>query len=415
MVMRDSNDINELCKTKGNKNNMDNMDESYDDTCSDNYVSSSDSNSETSTECSSRSCSPKRNYNTLTRIRTRTDTSSDENIDIYEQIPQKFEYMELKETSFLSFLASLTPFSDHNQSPRNIYQCQMSKQTMGLQSLNMLYTFTNKIYRIITPQLPLVVTRDYELYGVDNYPTGTNAVVAILSYTGYDMEDALIINRASADRGMFRTHIYKTEIINLTDISGTRTCVFGKREAQKPVLNRDGLLPIQQKISKGDVLYSYINKSNELTVYEYFKQSGDYFVDFISTSEHQKNNVAVIRLRSTRPPQVGDKFASRHGQKGVVSRLFNQEDMPFSESGIVPDIIFNPHGIPSRMTVGMLIESMCGKASSIYGKRIDATPFRKYKKQKGYDYYGTELLYSGIYGVPLQAHIFLGVIYYQRL
>ncbi|KJP90237.1 hypothetical protein AK88_00085 [Plasmodium fragile] len=453
-----------------------------------------------------------------------TDSDENANLDIYEQMPQKFEYMELKETSFLSFLGSLTPFSDHNQSPRNIYQCQMLKQTMGIQSLNMMYTFSNKIYRMITPQLPLVVTRDYELYGVDNFPSGTNAVVAILAYTGYDMEDALIINKSSAERGIFRTHIYKTEIIDLEKNHGRGDFVLGNNvrymnsnsgnnaansnsarqsninfqyEHMGKMLNKDGLPRVQQKIVESNPLYSYINKGNGLTVYEKFKAHGEYYVDCVTNYKSARNQIAMIRLRTTRPPLVGDKFASRHGQKGVVSRLFPHEDMPFSESGIVPDVIFNPHGIPSRMTIGMLIESICGKAACIYGKRIDATPFRKYTQQrsfnnewidncgvkgfleknkqgknkseegssthapaqnvvghdhneekkndipnggetqksaknnitydekidyfaklllnKGYDYYGTELLYSGIYGVPLQAHIFFGVIYYQRL
>lgn len=462
-----------------------------------------------------------------------TDSDENANLDIYEQMPQKFEYMELKETSFLSFLGSLTPFSDHNQSPRNIYQCQMLKQTMGIQSLNMMYTFTNKIYRMITPQFPLVVTRDYELYGVDNFPSGTNAVVAILAYTGYDMEDALIINKSSAERGIFRTHIYKTEIIDLEKNHGRGEFTLGNNvrytnssvgsnangangangtngtngnnsgksnlkfqyEHMGKMLNKDGLPRVQQKIVELNPLYSYINKANELTVYEKFKGHGEYYVDCVTNYKSTRNQIAIVRLRTTRPPLVGDKFASRHGQKGVVSRLFPHEDMPFSESGIVPDVIFNPHGIPSRMTIGMLIESICGKAACIYGKRIDATPFRKYTQQrsfdnewidncgvkgflegknrgnnggkkegeksssahdvnrshkrkkksdppkgetqknakanitydekidyfaklllnKGYDYYGTELLYSGIYGVPLQAHIFFGVIYYQRL
>ncbi|EUD67193.1 DNA-directed RNA polymerase I subunit RPA2 [Plasmodium inui San Antonio 1] len=457
-----------------------------------------------------------------------TDSDENANLDIYEQMPQKFEYMELKETSFLSFLGSLTPFSDHNQSPRNIYQCQMLKQTMGIQSLNIMYTFTNKIYRMITPQFPLVVTRDYELYGVDNFPSGTNAVVAILAYTGYDMEDALIINKSSAERGIFRTHIYKTEIIDLEKNHGRGEFILGNNvrytnsnagtsangtnsnntaksnlkfhyEHMGKMLNKDGLPRVQQKIVELNPLYSYINKANELTVYEKFKGHGEYYVDCVTNYKSTRNQIAIVRLRTTRPPLVGDKFASRHGQKGVVSRLFPHEDMPFSESGIVPDVIFNPHGIPSRMTIGMLIESICGKAACIYGKRIDATPFRKYTQQrsfnnewidncgvkgflerekpgknkeqnkgekgssanapaqevdhshkekkkndlpkeesqnsaktnitydekidyfaklllnKGYDYYGTELLYSGIYGVPLQAHIFFGVIYYQRL
>lgn len=434
-----------------------------------------------------------------------------EEIDLYEQIPEKYEYMELKETSFLSLVAALTPFSDHNQSPRNIYQCQMLKQTMGLQCLNTLYAFTEKIYRIITPQYPLVVTRDYELYGMDNYPTGTNAVVAILSYTGFDMEDALILNKSSVDRGIFQCSVYKTERINLIKDFENPNIVFGNNEryelgnimensetdktnsmntnrGAKTSIEMDGFPSIQQTVDADSFLFSYIDTKTALTSYEKYGKSGTYFIDTIGVATDENNHqFSTIKLRSHRKPRIGDKFASRHGQKGVVSILFPHEDMPFSESGIVPDIIFNPHGIPSRMTIGMLIESICGKAASMYAKRIDATPFRKYLKQKsvnnewvdngglrgylaaneqrqkedskknsdrqqenrsnnqfsnqhnknmksskpifddkidyfaklllnkGYDYYGTECLYSGVYGVPMQAHIFMGVIYYQRL
>lgn len=185
---------------------------------------------------------------------------------------------------------------------------------MGIQSLNNVYTFTNKIYRMITPQFPLVVTRDYEFYGVDNFPSGTNAVVAILAYTGYDMEDALIINKASADRGIFRTHIYKTEFIDLQKVGESSNFVFGNNirylnnnknnnknlayENKGKFLNKDGLPCVQQKITEGSPLYSYINKGNELTTYESFRNHGEYFVDFVSIGKNNSNQVAVVKLRS---------------------------------------------------------------------------------------------------------------------
>ncbi|PFH35445.1 DNA-directed RNA polymerase I RPA2 [Besnoitia besnoiti] len=407
--------------------------------------------------------------------------------------PVQYEYVELKSSAFLSIAASLTPYSHHNQSPRNIYQCQMLKQTMGTPFHSVPYRHDNKAYRLITPQRPLVRTEDYRRFDFDDYPSGVNAVVAVMCYTGFDMEDAMILNKASMERGAFHGCVYKTKVIDAAPASArmgtaaqytfSNVNAFGRKHVMG--LDGDGFPPIAARLEKGET-YCRVQTSSSSSsflsnnggaIQHGYKDGETAYVDgvtFISPPESSQERLAAaglkgcrasLRLRCVRKPVIGDKFASRHGQKGILSMLWPHEDMPFTESGLVPDILFNPHGFPSRMTIGMLIESMAGKAAAVHGAYQDATPFREFPPQTaqgtnkwldqggyhgwvkrgeryrtpeeerqaqqepetpvdyfgkallraGYQYYGTEELYSGVYGVPLTAHIFTGLIYYQRL
>ncbi|EPR58357.1 DNA-directed RNA polymerase I RPA2, partial [Toxoplasma gondii GT1] len=404
--------------------------------------------------------------------------------------PVKYEYVELKSSAFLSIAASLTPYSHHNQSPRNIYQCQMLKQTMGTPFHSIPFRHDNKAYRLITPQRPLVRTEDYRRFDFDDYPSGVNAVVAVMCYTGFDMEDAMILNKGSMERGAFHGCVYKSKVIDAAPASARAGAAsqytfgnvneFGRKHIA--TLDGDGFPAIGAKIEKGNT-YCRVQTSSSSSsfasngIQHAYKDGETAYVDgvtFISPPDaaHErlaksglKGCRASLRLRCVRKPVIGDKFASRHGQKGILSMLWPHEDMPFTESGLVPDILFNPHGFPSRMTIGMLIESMAGKAAAVHGAYQDATPFREFPPQSadgknkwvdqggyhgwvkrgeryrtpeeerqaqdepetpvdyfgkalmraGYQYYGTEELYSGVYGVPLTAHIFTGLIYYQRL
>ncbi|GCC30726.1 DNA-directed RNA polymerase I subunit RPA2 [Chiloscyllium punctatum] len=351
-------------------------------------------------------------------------------------LPGVTSHQELFPHAMLSVVANFIPYSDHNQSPRNMYQCQMGKQTMGFP----LYTYPdrsdNKLYRLQTPQSPLVRPHMYDFFNMDNYPIGTNAIVAVISYTGYDMEDAMIVNKASWERGFAHGSVYKTEMIDLEQKvkQNDGIFVFGvkpgdKRAAQK--LDDDGLPFIGAVLEYGDPFYSYVNLNTGDSSVVYYKSKENCIVDNIKVCSNDNGTAlfkrVCITMRVPRNPTIGDKFASRHGQKGILSRLWPAEDMPFTESGMTPDILFNPHGFPSRMTIGMLIESMAGKSAAMHGLCHDATPFMfseessaleyfgKMLQAAGYNYYGTERIYSGISGMELEADIFIGVVYYQRL
>nr|WCZ58694.1 DNA-directed RNA polymerase I subunit RPA2 [Seculamonas ecuadoriensis] len=377
-------------------------------------------------------------------------------------------HLELSPMNILSVVASLTPFSDFNQSPRNMYQCQMAKQSMATPHLNVPHRIDNKTFRLMHPQTPLCRNDNYDAYEVDNYPIGANAVVAVISYTGYDMEDAMIINKSAYERGFGHGVVYLTEIVELEETRGKSTSVlrFSNRkedsrtyvkkskkkrttlesgeeveteEEEDPRVNAyldiDGLPRVGTLITKGDPFYCLLDESTGQHRVVYYKKSEPariQDVKLIGRADDGRDTNAVpiratIKLRVDRNPVIGDKFASRHGQKGTLSFLWPQESMPFSESGMTPDIIINPHAFPSRMTIGMLIESSASKAGALHGVYQNSTPFRFSEDQRaidyfgeqllkaGYNYHGNETLYSGTLGVEMQADIYFGVVYYQRL
>ncbi|CAI5516392.1 unnamed protein product [Closterium sp. Naga37s-1] len=301
---------------------------------------------------------------------------------------------EVRPTDILSVMANLTPWSDYNQSPRNMYQCQMGKQTMGMPLHSFPFRNDNKLYRLQTPQTPIARTAAYDDYAMDQYPTGANAVVAVLAYTGYDMEDAMIINKSSMERGFGHGYIYKNEVIEATQGSASRVAKFtpsglpvqmlgraaSHRRGHKWTIDTDGLPRPGEHITSGDVYACKVNtvtgKADEIKL----KGSEDAVVDgvtLIGTGAKTALTKASVRMRFGRLPQIGDKFSSRHGQKGVLSQLWPDVDMPFaSSSGMRPDIIINPHAFPSRMTIGMLVESVAAKGGALHGNFVDASPFR---------------------------------------
>ncbi|RXW25414.1 hypothetical protein EST38_g453 [Candolleomyces aberdarensis] len=384
--------------------------------------------------------------------------SRDDQVGSFEQVymdiactPEEIEenvstHVEHDPTNFMSILANMTPFSDFNQSPRNIYQCQMGKQTMGTPSTAIQHRTDNKLYRLQTGQTPIVRPGLHNKYAMDSFPNGTNAVVAVISYTGYDMEDAMILNKSAHERGFAYGTIYKSQIIDLKDVRGaskssTPTLHFGigsdirlngeNAHHCKEFVDRDGLPFTGARISPGDPIAAYIDDTTGRTKFIKYKGDEVGYVDQVrllgtdaGDAELQKIHITI---RIPRPPVIGDKFSSRHGQKGVCSQKWPAVDMPFSESGIQPDVIINPHAFPSRMTIGMLVESMAGKAGAMHGLAQEAAPFRfteedtaidyfgKQLLAAGYNYYGNEPMYSGITGQEFAADIYFGVVYYQRL
>ncbi|KAK3337240.1 hypothetical protein B0T19DRAFT_379411 [Cercophora scortea] len=361
-------------------------------------------------------------------------------------------HVEFDPTNILSILANMTPFSDFNQSPRNMYQCQMGKQTMGTPATALRHRTDNKMYRLQTGQTPVVRAPLHNTYGFDNFPNGTNAIVAVISYTGYDMDDAMIINKSAHERGFGHGTIYKVKKISLKDDSRTRSAkTIGKmfgfapnspiRANTREFLDADGLPYVGRLVREGDLLCAWhtvsadykgelINRDG-ITHWERYKDSEDAFVEEVRVIGSETGNEPLqtisIKLRIPRAPVIGDKFSSRHGQKGVCSQKWPAIDMPFSESGMQPDVIINPHAFPSRMTIGMFVESLAGKAGALHGLAQDSTPFKFDEEntagdffghqlmKAGYNYHGNEPMYSGITGEEFAADIYIGVVYYQRL
>jgi DNA-directed RNA polymerase I subunit RPA2 len=376
-------------------------------------------------------------------------------------------HQELDPNNMLSLIASLTPFSDYNQSPRNMYQCQMGKQTMGTPCHSLPHRNDNKLYKLQTPQAAIAQTSRHGEYKMDEYPNGTNAVVAVLSYTGFDMEDAMILNKSSYERGFGHASVYKTMKVDIkdeaeragSDTKGDKPRMkFSNKKVRSrmnnsstddtggigttdevlyPNLGEDGLPEVGTWVDEGDPIYCVVDeltgrdrpgkhKEKEKACIQAVRLLGQ---PGAKKDKVNRDDIVSITLRIPRNPVIGDKFSSRHGQKGVLSILWPQRDMPFSESGISPDIIINPHAFPSRMTIGMLIESMAGKSGALHGMFQDATPFSFHEsgdkiavdyfgeqlQSAGYSYYGSEPLYSGVSGCLMKADLYIGVVYYQRL
>ncbi|XP_053694116.1 DNA-directed RNA polymerase I subunit RPA2 [Sabethes cyaneus] len=345
-----------------------------------------------------------------------------------EAYPGVTTHMELSKTSFLSNLAKLIPMPDCNQSPRNMYQCQMGKQTMGTPCHNWQLQCIAKFYRLQTPATPLFRPVHHDNIDLDNYAMGTNAVVAVISYTGYDMEDAMIINKSAFERGFAHGTVYKNELIELKGDS-----FFARdphNEHLKSQLDNDGLPYRSALLTYKNPLYCYFDTDDHTYHVVKFDGHEEAIVDNIKlcgSISGSASKRAVITYRIVRNPNVGDKFASRAGQKGICSQKWPAIDLPFTESGMIPDIIFNPHGFPSRMTIAMMIETMAGKTAASHGLVHDATPFRfnenntaidyfgRLLEASGYNYFGTERMYSGVDGREMKADIFFGIVHYQRL
>ncbi|MEM2320919.1 MAG: DNA-directed RNA polymerase subunit B [Candidatus Bathyarchaeia archaeon] len=365
-----------------------------------------------------------------------------------EDITPKHTHLEITPYAILGICASLIPYAEHNQSPRNSYESAMAKQALGVYISNFPLRVDSRAHILHYPQKPLVKTKPMEIIGYDLRPSGQNCIVAILSYEGYNMEDAIIINKASIERGLFRSTFYRLYEAECRQyLGGLRDKLAvpepGTRgyrgEQYYRLLEPDGIVGLEAEVSSGDVLIGRISPPRFLEEYKEFevrgptmrdssiemRPSGRGIVDAVFITENNEENKLVkVRVRDERVPEIGDKFASRHGQKGVIGIIVPQEDMPFSADGIIPDMIINPHAIPSRMTIGQFLESMAGKISALKGEFIDGTPFVGSKRGEvlkrmltslGLSYTGREVLYNGVTGEKYVADIFIGIVYYQKL
>jgi len=360
---------------------------------------------------------------------------------------QTWTHCEIHPSMILGICASIIPFPDHNQSPRNTYQSAMGKQAMGVFLTNFnerTDTMANILYY---PQKPLATTRSMEYLKFRELPAGQNAIVAIACYSGYNQEDSVIMNQSSIDRGLFRSLFYRSYTDSEKRVGAdwveqfekpTKATTLKMKHGTYDKLDDDGIVAPGIRVSGEDVI---IGKTAPLEpdaeemgqrtrthvkrdVSTPLRSTENGIVDQVvfSTSGDGLNFVKV-RTRTTKVPQIGDKFASRHGQKGTIGITYRQEDMPFTADGLVPDLIINPHAIPSRMTIAHLIECLLSKVAALHAQEGDATPFTdttvddvsKLLTEAGYQQRGFEVMYNGHTGRKLVAQVFLGPTYYQRL
>ncbi len=378
------------------------------------------------------------------------DADEEENayiaLSLQEMTPDH-NYLEIATYTILGICASTIPYAEHNQSPRNSYQAAMAKQALGVYATNFQQRADSRSHVLHYPQVPIVETAVMETMGYKLRPSGQNCLVAVLSFEGYNMEDALIFNKASIERGLGRSTFFRIYEAECRQYLGGLKDKFvlpepGTRgfrgEQYYRLLEPDGIIGLESAVSGGDVLIGRISPPRFLEEYKEFEVKGpsmrDTSVDMrpsetgivdaiFVTASGEGSKLVKVRVRDQRVPELGDKFASRHGQKGVIGLIVPQEDLPFTEEGIVPDIIINPHAIPSRMTIGQFIESLAGKAASARGKPVDGTPFsnetstdiRKALVKLGFSNTGAEVFYNGVTGEKFTADIYIGVVYYQKL
>lgn len=371
---------------------------------------------------------------------------NDANIAMYEtDINETTTHLEVEPFTILGAVAGLIPYPHHNQSPRNTYQCAMGKQAIGAIAHNQFLRIDTLLYLMVYPHKPLVKTRAIELIKYDKLPAGQNAIVAVMSYSGYDIEDALVLNKASCDRGFGRCQVYRKYATTLRNYPNGTADRIGNPMTENGVvikkhalLDEAGIASVAEKVSSGEV---YLAKqvplnanasglgsdygSEEYRDVPMTYRTPDYgFIDTVMVSTTEQDSTLIkVQIRQTRIPEVGDKFSSRHGQKGVVGIIAEQVDMPFTDTGIVPDVIMNPHGFPSRMTVGKMLELLSGKAGVLQGEMQYGTAFGGSKVEdmsdilvrNGFSYSGKDFVTSGITGESLPAYVFVGPIYYQKL
>ncbi|MBU0536802.1 MAG: DNA-directed RNA polymerase subunit B, partial [Nanoarchaeota archaeon] len=363
------------------------------------------------------------------------------------ELTTEHTHLEISPIAIMGICASLVPFSNHSPGARVSMGAKNQKQALGFYAANFPVRMDMDVNLLHTPQIPVVKTIVNDVFKYEKHPSGQNIVVAVMSYKGYNMEDAIVINQGSIDRGFGRSSYFRPAVVEelryaggLTDeICSPDKDVKGyKTEKDYRFLEDDGIIYPEAFVHEGDVVIGKTSPPRFLSsVDEYSLSAGTRressftikhgemgVVDFVCITENEEGNKLVqVRLRDQRIPEVGDKFTSRHGQKGVVGIIVPQTDMPFTASGIVPDLIFSPHGIPSRMTISHLIELVGGKVGSLSGRYIDGTTFdsesedslRKELHSLGFRENGTETVYDGESGEQFEAKIFVGDMYYLKL
>ncbi|MEK6928338.1 MAG: DNA-directed RNA polymerase subunit B'' [Nanoarchaeota archaeon] len=360
-----------------------------------------------------------------------------------EELTNEHTHLEIHPIDIFGLVTALVPFANHDPGSRLIKGGKTLKQSLGIYATNYLVRLDTDVSILHYPQKPIVRSFIYDT--LDIYPAGQNIVVAIMPFDGYNMEDAVVLNQASVDRGMGRSTFFRpysaTELqytgglsdeitIPEKDVSGYRT------ESSYRFLEDDGISYPEAYMGEGEVLIGkttppkFLSEAKDIGIQSKkegsvaIRQEERGIVDSVFiTVDQEGNKIAQVRTRDLRLPEPGDKFSNPHGQKGVVGLIANALDVPFSSRGIQPDLIFNPQSIPSRMTVGYLMEIFAGKVGALTGKIIDGTSFtgqnmdelEKQLEEFGFDYEGKETMYHGVTGKMMEAKIYIGNMYYLKL
>ncbi len=367
---------------------------------------------------------------------------------LYEKdLTKEHTHLEISPILMLGLCTSLVPYSNFGSSSRLIRGSKIQKQALGLYAMNYPVRVDTDANVLHYPQRPLVKSFMHDVFNFDARPSGQNVVIAVMSYNAYNMQDSVIFNGGSIDMGFMRSTYFKPYTSEEKRYSGGLTDEIAvpdkevkayRSEKDYRFLEEDGIVYAEAVLDADDVVIGktspprFLGDLEEMSISAntrresstVIKQGEKGKVDMVFITENEEGNRMVqVRLRDQRIPEFGDKFASRHGQKGVLGLILPKEDMPFTASGIVPDVIFSPHSLPSRMTISHLIEVMAGKTAALRGKCVDATSFDTPSEQdlrgelleNGFREDGTEIMYNGVTGEQMKVRIFIGNIYYLRL
>lgn len=364
-----------------------------------------------------------------------------------DELTKEHTHLEIDPAVILSIITSMIPYLEHNMAGKALHGAKMFKQAQGFGTSNMNLRTDTEGYLLYYPQKSLVKTKTMQMVGLNDRPQIQNLVVAIMPYYGFNILDAVILNKGAIERGMGRTSYLRTYEtsenrypggqVDRFEIPNEETGGYLGDDAYKQ-LGEDGIIQLESIVKEGDVIVGrtspprFLEEINEFGVVQEKRREASVtirkgkqgIVDKIFVTESDAGNKLVkLKVRSERRPALGDKFSSRHGQKGVVGLIVPEEDMPFTPDGIKPDLILNPHSIPSRMTIGHLLEMLAGKAGAMKAMQIDGTPFggtpeeevEKMLTQAGLKKNGKEVFYDGMTGQRMKGEIFTGPVAYRRL